>query len=103
MRIQKRSSIAEAGAAYGMGWAQKYTAGKKRAFESYLIKAGKFREEHGATIEEARPDLFKLTGDFALKFEEVLGTIFPPAKQNRYTFLLPFSFVVPYSLPPIPP
>lgn len=83
MRIQKRSSIAEHGATYGMGWARKYTAGKKRAFESYLIKAGKFRTEHGATIEEARPDLFKLTEEFALRFEEILGTIFPPAKVNR--------------------
>jgi hypothetical protein len=28
------------------------------------------------TIKEAHPNLFKLTGDFALKFEEILGTFF---------------------------
>jgi hypothetical protein len=44
-----------------------------------------------------------LTEEFALRFEEILGTIFPPAKVNRFMHHLVFLLVVPtsHSLPPL--
>ena len=51
-----QSSIKESRKTFGMGSAQKYHNGSC-AFQSFLLKLGKFHTKHGDTVEEADPAL----------------------------------------------
>jgi hypothetical protein len=85
MQPLNRSSIKESGSTFGMGATRKFHKGRKRAFESYLLKAGKFRAENGDTLEEARPQLARRIAAWAQKLEQIIFHIYPQAAVNRYS------------------